>query len=97
MAVVAGARSLPLAAALLALACLCGLASAGCNLQILAVGDSITQGAVPSKGISQPYSLAMERALKQRYPCCKLQTTVAGEHYCHPVPWASFCWAAAAT
>lgn len=38
------------------------------ELRILAIGDSITQGSVPSKGANHPYTIKLQQILQSRYP-----------------------------
>lgn len=37
---------------------------AGSALSVLGIGDSITQGAVPSKNLNHPYTLRLEKVLE---------------------------------
>lgn len=36
----------------------------GTGLSVLAIGDSITQGAVPSKNLNHPYTINLEKVLE---------------------------------
>lgn len=38
------------------------------ELKILAIGDSITQGSVPSKGANHPYTIQLKNILQSKYP-----------------------------
>lgn len=38
------------------------------ELKILAIGDSITQGSVPSKGANHPYTIQLKNLLQSKYP-----------------------------
>lgn len=38
------------------------------ELKILAIGDSITQGSVPSKGSNHPYTIQLKNLLQSKYP-----------------------------
>jgi hypothetical protein len=38
------------------------------ELKILAIGDSITQGSVPSKGANHPYTIQLQNILQSKYP-----------------------------
>lgn len=40
----------------------------GGDIRILAIGDSITEGSVPSKGYNHPYTNQLKSLLQQRYP-----------------------------
>lgn len=37
------------------------------ELRILAIGDSITQGSVPSKGANHPYTIQLKNILQSKY------------------------------
>lgn len=56
------------------LACSCLTSSAHARvaqmseLRILAIGDSITQGSVPSKGANHPYTIQLKNLLQSKYP-----------------------------
>jgi hypothetical protein len=36
----------------------------GSSLSVLAIGDSITQGSVPSKNLNHPYTINLEKVLE---------------------------------
>lgn len=43
-----------------------------CYFRMLAVGDSITEGVVPSKGVNHPYTIQLKSLLQQKLPCCTI-------------------------
>lgn len=49
-----------------------------CYFRLLAVGDSRTEGVVPSKGLNHPYTGELVRLLKQKLPCCTVTVDNAG-------------------
>lgn len=66
-------RTAAISLAVLLLGCSC-LATVQARVQqmgeirILAVGDSITQGSVPSKGANHPYTIKLKELLQSKYP-----------------------------
>lgn len=66
-------RTAAISLAVLLLGCSC-LATVQARVQqmgeirILAVGDSITQGSVPSKGANHPYTIKLKEILQSKYP-----------------------------
>jgi hypothetical protein len=53
--------------------------AAPCTLRVLAVGDSLTEGAVPSEGRNHPYTGEMTRVLRQQCSACSVEATTAGK------------------
>lgn len=49
------------------------------QVRILALGDSITEGAVPSKNYNHPYTLELERQLRKAWPNTRIQIDNEGE------------------
>lgn len=63
-----------------------------CVFRVLAVGDSLTRGAVPTKGSSHPYSIKMSEVLSNRLGSrstnkANVQVTTAGENDTSFVNW----------
>jgi hypothetical protein len=42
------------------------------TVRVLAVGDSITQGSVPSKNLNHPYTIELQKELQQAFPSKKI-------------------------
>jgi lysophospholipase L1-like esterase len=59
-----------------------------CTVRVLALGDSLTRGAVPSTSSAHPYSQKMTEVLRNRLGSrsvnkANVQTTTAGEKQVH--------------
>jgi len=50
------------------------------ELRILAVGDSITQGSVPSKGANHPYTIQLKNILQSKYSGMNIVIDNQGAH-----------------
>ncbi|KAF8059432.1 hypothetical protein HT031_005237 [Scenedesmus sp. PABB004] len=68
------ARATCLALALLAACAACASAARmqRDQLRILSLGDSITEGSVPSKNLNHPYTLELEKQLRRRLPSTRV-------------------------
>jgi lysophospholipase L1-like esterase len=49
------------------------------TLRVLAIGDSITQGSVPSKNMNHPYTIQLQQQLQQAFPGRSIDVDNAGE------------------
>jgi hypothetical protein len=55
------------------------------ELRILAIGDSITQGSVPSKGANHPYTIQLKNILQSKYS--GMNIIIENQGMIAPSPW----------
>jgi hypothetical protein len=53
------------------------------DIRILAIGDSITEGAVPSKNLNHPYTIQLEQHLRKMRPNARITVDNEGRKDLH--------------